>query len=51
MTYDIYHLQIIGGMYTATNCLAHLRDEQDLEEWRKLHEAMKGHYIVFRNWD
>lgn len=51
MTYDIYHLDNIGGMNTATNCLAHLKDEQELEEWRKLHEAIKGQYIVHRNWD
>ena len=51
MTYDIYHLDNIGGMNTATNCLAHCHDEKELEEWRKAHEAIKGQYIVHRNWD
>lgn len=51
MTYDIYQLQNIGGMLTATNYLAQLKDEQELDEWRKAHEAIKGQYIVLRNWD
>lgn len=51
MTYDIYHLDNIGGMYIATYCLAHLNDKQELEEWRKSHEAIKGQYIIHRNWD
>lgn len=51
MTYDIYHLENIGGMNTSTNFLAHLKDEHELEEWRKSHEAIKGQYIVHRNWD
>ena len=51
MTYDIYHLENIGCMNTATNCLAHLKDVHELEEWRKSHEDMKGQYIVHRNWD
>lgn len=51
MTYDIYQLENIGAMNTATNCLAHCKDEKELEEWRKSHEAIKGHYIVHRNWD
>lgn len=51
MTYDIYQLENIGGMLTVTNYLAQLKDEQELEEWRKSHEAIKGKYIVFRNWD
>ena len=51
MTYDIYEIVNIAGMLTATYCLAHLKDEQELEEWRKSHEDMKGQYIVHRNWD
>ena len=51
MKYDIYYLENISGMLTATYCLAHLKDEHELEEWRKTHEEMKGHYIVHRNWD
>ena len=51
MTYDIYHLDNIGGMQTATYRLAHLNDVHELEEWRKAHEDMKGQYIVHRNWD
>ena len=51
MTYDIYQLENIGAMNTATNCLAHLKDEQELEEWRKAHEDMKGQYIVHRYWN
>ena len=51
MTYDIYQLVIARGMNTATYCLAHLKDEQELEEWRKAHEDMKGQYIVHCNWD
>ena len=51
MTYEIYHLDNIGGMNTATNCLAHCKDEQELEEWRKAHEDMKGQYIVHRYWN
>ena len=51
MTYDIYKLENIGAMNTATNCLAHCQDEKEVEEWRKSHEAIKGQYIVHRNWD
>ena len=51
MTYDIYQLENIGAMNTATNCLAHCQDEKEVEEWRKSHEAIKGQYIVHRNWD
>ena len=51
MTYDIYQLVIARGMNTATYCLAHLNDEQELEEWRKAHEDMKGQFIVHVNWD
>ena len=51
MTYDIYELVNIAGMFTATYCLAHCKDEQELEEWRKSHEAIKGKYVVHRNWD
>ena len=51
MTYDIYHLENIRGMLTATYCLAHCKDEQELEEWRKSHEAIKGQFIVQVNWD
>ena len=51
MTYDIYQLENIGGMLTVTNYLAQLKDEQELEEWRKSHEDMKGQYIVHCNWD
>lgn len=51
MTYDIYQLDNIGGMLTVTNYLAQLKDEHELEEWRKAHEDMKGHYIVHCNWD
>lgn len=50
MTYDIYRLENIGGLNTATKLIARSLDEQELEEWRKSHEALKGHYIVFRNW-
>lgn len=51
MTYDIYQLENIGGMLTVTNYLAQLKDEQELEEWRKAHEAIKGQYMVHCNWD
>lgn len=51
MTYDIYQIENIGGMNTATKCLAHCKDEQGLEAWRKAHEDMKGQYIVHRNWN
>ena len=51
MTYDIYQLVIARGMHTATYCLAHLNDEQELEDWRKAHEDMKGQFIVHVNWD
>ena len=51
MTYDIYRLVNIGGMLTVTNYLAELKDEQELEEWRKAHEDMKGQYIVHRYWN
>lgn len=51
MTYDIYQIENIGGMNTATKCLTHCKDEQELEEWRKAHEDMKGQYIVHHNWD
>ena len=50
MTYDIFYLSNIGGMITATYRLAHCKNEHELEEWRKSHEAIKGHYIVIRNW-
>ena len=51
MKYDIYEIVNIVGMLTATYCLAHCKDEQELEEWRKSHEALKGKYVVHRNWD
>lgn len=51
MTYDIYLLENIGGMLTETNYLSQLKDEHELEEWRKSHEAIKGQYIVHFNWD
>ena len=51
MTYDIYPLENIVGMLTVTNYLAQLKDEQELEEWRKAHEDMKGQYIVHRYWN
>lgn len=51
MTYDIYLLELIGGLNTATNCLAHLNDEKELEEWRKAHDDIKGQYLIHRNWD
>ena len=51
MTYDIYKLENIGGMLTVTKYLAQLKDEQELEEWRKAHEDMKGQYIVHRYWN
>ena len=51
MTYDIYLLENIGGMLTVTKYLAQLNDEQELEEWRKAHEDMKGQYIVHRYWN
>ena len=51
MTYDIYQLENIGGMLTVTNYLAQLKDEQELEEWCKAHENMKGQYIVHRYWN
>ena len=51
MKYDIYRLVNIRGMQTATYCLAHCKDEQELEEWCKAHEDMKGQYIVHRYWN
>ena len=51
MTYDIYQLDNIGGMLTVTKYLAQCQDEQELEEWRKAHEDIKGQYIVHCNWD
>ena len=51
MTYDIYLLENIGGMLTVTKYLAQLKDEKELEEWRKSHEDMKGQCIVHCNWD
>ena len=50
MTNDIYQLVIARGMHTATYCLAHLNDEQELEECHKSHEAIKGQFIVQLNW-
>ena len=46
MKYDIYQIVNIRGILYVSTCLAHLNDAQELEDWRKSHEAIKGQYVV-----